>query len=104
MEFCRKTGKEFMQNRETIVRIVLVALMIYALFSFASARRELDQTRQTVLRLEEEYESLTEENRQLEQRLASGSDDETMEALAWERLGLVMPGETVFYFTKDRED
>ena len=93
-----------MQNRETIVRIVLVALMIYALFSFASARRELVQTRQTVLRLEEEYESLTEENRQLEQRLASGSDDETMEALAWERLGLVMPGETVFYFTTDRED
>ena len=60
-----------MQNRETIVRIVLVALMIYALFSFASARRELDQTRQTVLRMEEEYESLTEENRQLEQRLAT---------------------------------
>ncbi len=92
-----------MQNRETIVRIVLVTLMIYALFSFASARRELEQTRQTALMLEEEYEGLTEENRQLRERLESGSDDETIEAMARERLGLVMPGETVFYFTTDRE-
>lgn len=93
-----------MQSRETIIRIVLVALMLYALLNFTSARAELEQTRQTALELETEHECLTEENRQLRQNLDFGSDDETIEAMARERLGLVMPGETVFYFTKDRED
>jgi len=93
-----------MQNRATILRIVLVALMLYALLNFASARAELERTRQMELAFETEYEGLAEENRQLRQRLEAGGDDETIEALARERLGLVMPGETVFYFTKDRED
>ena len=50
-----------------------------------------------------EQESLEAENRRLTGLLEAGYDDGTMEAMARERLGLVMPGETVFYFTKDRE-
>ena len=92
-----------MQNKGTIVRIVLVALMAYALLHFAAARAELEQTRQLAGALTAEQESLEAENRRLTGLLEAGYDDGTMEAMARERLGLVMPGETVFYFTKDRE-
>ena len=93
-----------MQNKGTIVRIVLVALMAYALLHFAAARAELEQTRQLAGALAEEQARLEKENQDLTQLLEAGYDEGTIEALARERLGLVMPGETVFYFTKDRED
>ena len=92
-----------MQNKGTIVRIVLVALMAYALLHFAAARAQLGQTRQLASALAAEQESLEAENRRLTGLLEAGYDDGTMEAMARGRLGLVMPGETVFYFTKDRE-
>ena len=92
-----------MQNKGTIVRIVLVALMAYALLHFAAARAELEKTRQLAGALTAEQESLEAENRRLTGLLEAGYDDGTMEAMAREILGLVMPGETVFYFTKDRE-
>ena len=47
-----------MQNKGTIVRIVLVALMAYALLHFAAARAELEQTRQLAGALTAEQESL----------------------------------------------
>ena len=93
-----------MQNKGTIVRIVLVALMTYALLHFAAAKAQLEQTRQLAGTLAEEQARLEKENQDLTQLLEAGYDGGTIEALARERLGLVMPGETVFYFTKDRED
>ena len=93
-----------MQNKGTIVRIVLVALMTYALLHFAAAKAQLEQTRQLAGALAEEQARLETENQNLTQLLEAGYDEGTTEALARERLGLVMPGETVFYFTKDRED
>ena len=93
-----------MQNKGTIVRIVLVALMTYALLHFAAAKAQLEQTRQLAGALAEEQARLEKENQNLTQLLEAGYDEGTIEALARERLGLVMPGETVFYFTKDRED
>lgn len=93
-----------MQNRQTLIRIVLIALMGYAILNFASARAELGRTEETVQALRAEYEDLMAENRLLTQRLVAGGDDETIETLARQRLGLVLPGEKVFYFTKDRED
>ena len=92
-----------MQNKGTIVRIVLVALMAYALLHFPAARAELEQTRPLAGAWAAEQESLEAEHRRLTGLLEAGYDDGTMEAMARERLGLVMPGETVFYFTKDRE-
>lgn len=92
-----------MQNKGTIVRIVLVALMTYALLHFAAAKAQLEQTRQLAGTLAEEQARLEKENQDLTQLLEAGYDEGTIEALARERLGLVMPGETVFYFTKDRE-
>ena len=93
-----------MQNKGTIVRIVLVALMTYALLHFAAAKAQLEQTRQLAGALAEEQARLETENQDLTQLLEAGYDEGTIEALARERLGLVLPGETVFYFTKDRED
>ena len=40
----------------------------------------------------------------LQQELEKEMSDEELAQLARQRLGLVLPGEKIFYFTTDRED
>jgi cell division protein FtsB len=42
-------------------------------------------------------------NAQLQAEIAQERDPEEMQQLARERLGLVLPGEKLFYFSSDRE-
>ena len=79
-----------MNTKERILQIVAVALLAYALWSFASVQLELAE--------------LQRQNTELEEKQAHSRDDATIESIARERLGLVMPGEIVFYFISDRED
>ena len=66
-----------MRNRETIARIVMVALLLYALAHFAAARMTLRRTEELADSLQTQYEALREENAVLQARLAAGADIET---------------------------
>ena len=54
--------------------------------------------------LDAQLAELQRQNTELEEKQAHSRDDATIESIARERLGLVMPGEIVFYFISDRED
>ena len=89
------------QNR--LIPIVLLCLFLYAAASLFSSRRELTQAQALEAALERELELLQEENQRMQQKLESGFSDEEIQQLARQRLGLVLPGEKIFYFTTDRE-
>ena len=80
-----------MNTKERILQIVAVALLAYALVARSA---ELDT----------QLAELQRQNTELEEKQAHSRDDATIESIARERLGLVMPGEIVFYFISDRED
>ena len=63
---------------------------------------EAEEARRT---LSSEVQALREESAALERALDSPPDDSEIEKLARERLGLVMPDETIFIFTnaEDKE-
>ena len=48
-------------------------------------------------------EGFDEAREALREKLEAGLSDEELERLARERLGLVKPGDKIFYFTTDRE-
>lgn len=96
--------RALMHNRDIILRIVVLALMLYSLVSLASARAELRHAEETAAGLQQELALLEQEKARLEEKLASAGSDEEMLMLARERLGLVLPGEKIFYFTTDREE
>ena len=54
--------------------------------------------------LDERLSELQAENCELCEKLRHSRDEDAIEAIARERLGLVMPGEIIFYFISDRED
>ncbi len=87
-----------MNLRETLARIVLVALLLYSLASLVTVGRELRQgelLRQQLLQQMESQQALKQD---LEHKLAQGQSPEELRQLARERLGLVLPGEKLFYF------
>ena len=86
--------------RNIILRIVVVALMLYSLVSLASVRRDLRRTERLAEELGLEHARLSVENAWLTERLSTPRTQEEMRLLAWERLGLVLPGDKVFYFTE----
>lgn len=84
--------------RRTLIRIVAVALLLYSLWSLASVRLRLSDALSREHKLQSELESLEQEAELLYHRLEGGFDDEYLEALARERLGLVKSGEIIFRF------
>ena len=90
-----------MRNRRAIVRIVAVALLLYALASLIAVRRELNTVQALQQSLAEELAQLQQEQALLEEKLAAFGEDAEMRRLAWERLRMVMPEDTVYYFTDE---
>ena len=92
-----------MQSRNILWRIVLLAVLAYSVFSLGSVRLSLDETYETASLLRERLSLLQEENARLRALAVQDSDEMRLQELARERLGLVLPGEKIFYFTEDRE-
>ena len=87
-----------MKIRETLVRIVLLALLLYSLASLLTVSRELNQAELLKRQLRQQTEIQLSLKRDLERKLAQGQSPEELQELARERLGLVLPGEKLFYF------
>ena len=66
--------------------------------TFGAARARLNAAREEEQTLGVACAALREENEGLQQQLSSAREEESLEAMARERLGLVMPGEKIFYF------
>lgn len=92
-----------MQNRNTILRIVALSLLLYALLSLVTVRRELAASRENTAALSLELSQLREEAALLEEMREELDSAEAMERLARERLGMVMPGEKVFSFAGEAD-
>jgi len=87
-----------MQTHSVLLRIVALSLLLYSLWLFASSMDELRQREALVGEKTTLLSALQEEKAELEENLRAVESGAGMEALARERLGLVMPGERIFYF------
>lgn len=93
-----------MKTKDTLICIVAAALMIYSLCVLLSVERKLAAMTAAAEQAEQELSALEHENQTLRAELEFGMSDERLQQLARERLGLVLPGEKIFYFVRDREE
>ena len=68
------------------------------LVSFGAARVQPNAAREEEMTLSAACAALREENEGLRRQLSAVREEESLEAMARERLGLVMPGERIYYF------
>lgn len=77
--------------------IVILALLVYAGVGLMNKRTQVSEAMQTRQELQEEVDRLTQENEDLRYEIDHSGDDSTIEDIAREKLGLVKPGEKIFY-------
>lgn len=93
-----------MNSRNYLIRIVLLSLLLYAVGSLFSSGQQLRLSHEKEAELSAALAELRRDNLQMQQRLEESISDEELIQLARQKLGLVLPGEKIFYFTTDREE
>lgn len=77
--------------------LVVVCLIAYAIIALTHIRTKLTAATETEAQLREQVEQIQEENAALEYAINHQLDDKTIEDIARDKLGLVMPDEKIFY-------
>jgi cell division protein FtsB len=94
---CDLTGEKTISE---FIRIVVAVLLAYALVRYAAVQKTCKETERTLRTLCSEVQMLREETEALKSALETEPEDSEIEKLARERLGLVLPDETIFYFAQ----
>ena len=84
-----------------ITKVLLLAIVLYAAVRLAMIHSETRDLQNQIEQLERQSQTLTEQNAALEYQIAHSDDDETREEIARDKLGLVKPGEKIFYDTSN---
>jgi cell division protein FtsL len=90
-----------LKKSSAITKIVILALIIYAVASFISVRSKTAEALQEKTALQQKVTQMSEANAELQYGIDHSTDDQTIEDIAREKLGLVKPGEVIFYDTGD---
>ena len=78
-------------------KIVIVLLVVYACVSLIRTRTQITQARQEQVQVQQQVTDLTQENAEISYDIEHAGDDSTIESIARTKLGLVKPGEKIFY-------
>ena len=80
-----------------LTALVLAGLLAYGCITLMNIRSKVDEAAKTEAQLQMEAEQIQEENAALRHALDHQDDPDTIEDIAREKLGLVMPDERIFY-------
>lgn len=81
--------------------LVIAVLMVYALISLFVVHRQTRQLQDRAATLQQQVSEMTQANSELQYQIDHSEDDDMIESVAREKLGLVKPGEKIFYDTSD---
>ena len=80
--------------------LVIAVLMVYALISLFVVHRQTRQLQDRAATLQQQVSEMTQANAE-QYQIDHSEDDDMIESVAREKLGLVKPGEKIFYDTSD---
>lgn len=81
--------------------LVIAVLMLYAVISLVMVHRQTRQLQDRAALLQQQVSDMTQSNAELQYQIDHSDDDDMIESVAREKLGLVKPGEKIFYDTSD---
>ena len=82
-------------------KLVIAVLMVYAVISLFMVHRQTRQLQDRAATLQQQVSEMTQSNGELQYQIDHSEDDDMIESVAREKLGLVKPGEKIFYDTSD---
>lgn len=77
-------------------KIAVLVLIVYACVSIASLNSQISAAEEQKRELQQQVDDAARTNAELQYQIEHSTDDETIEEVARDKLGLVMPGEKIF--------
>ena len=77
--------------------VVVIGVIAYACITLMNMRTKVSEANETEAELRKQVEQIQESNAALQYAIDHKYDDKTIEDIAREKLGLVMPDEKIFY-------
>ena len=81
--------------------LVIAVLMLYAVISLVMVHRQTRQLQDRAATLQQQVSEMTQSNAELQYQIDHSEDDDMIESVAREKLGLVKPGEKISVKTED---
>ena len=86
-----------LKRSSLFMKIVILALIVYACISLVGAKNRIAAAQADQAELQAKVDAALQINAELEYDVAHAGDPETIESIACTKLGLVKPGEKIFY-------
>lgn len=80
-----------------LTALVIAGLMAYACITLMNMKTKVAEAAKTEAQLQSQIEAIQEQNASLQYAIDNQDDPGTIEDIARDRLGLVMPDERIFY-------
>ncbi|NCB50351.1 MAG: septum formation initiator family protein [Clostridia bacterium] len=90
-----------LKKASIFTKIVIIGLTLYAIVSLVGVRGRVAEAESLREELQQQVTEITQQNAELEYQIDHGTDEEIIEEIARNKLGLVLPGEKVFYDISD---
>jgi len=80
-----------------VTKIVILAIIVYAGISLVSLKVQISDAREKRDELQGQVAGVLQTNTELQYAIDHSTDSETIQDIARDKLGLVKPGEKIFY-------
>jgi len=80
-----------------VTKIVILAIVVYAGISLVTLKVQVMNARTELAIKQGQVDSVLQNNTELQYQIDHSTDSETIEDIARDKLGLVKPGEKIFY-------
>ena len=86
-----------LKRASLITKIIILAVIVYAGISLVSIKLQVTEAQQKRDSLQTQVDRTMQTNTELQYAIDHSEDEETIEDIARGKLGLVKPGEKIFY-------
>lgn len=86
-----------LKKASILTKIVVIALIIYAAVTLIDLKTKIESTQEVKDMLQQQVDGKTVSNAELEYAIEHSEDVDTIIEFAKDKLGLVMPGEIIFF-------
>lgn len=80
-----------------LTKLLILVMLVYAAYNIIDVRSNIVEARQNLTSLTQQVEDAQQINARLNYEIDHKDDPETIEQIARAKLGLVKPGEKIFY-------
>lgn len=103
MYMAKSKNVKHKRKHSLLITLAFIAFLVYFTVTIISARSDIKEKQDEVNQLSSQYETVENENKELQNNLDNGDKEDYIERIAREKYGYIKPGDRVYQDIADGE-